>query len=67
MNKQKALEILQSVHKDMYGEWRIPHKYKYCEREVTLSNGEKATFAMDDEVYDFIDYVKKLIENSEEN
>jgi hypothetical protein len=34
---------------------------------VTLSNGEKAIFAMEDEVYDFIDYVKNLIESAEDN
>ena len=66
MNKHKALLILDSISKDMYGEWKIPHWYKRCEREVTLSNGEKATLAVDDEVYEFIAYVKKLIENVEE-
>ena len=67
MDKCKALAILQSIYKDISGEWRIPRKYKYCKREVTLSNGEKATFTMEDEVYDFITYVKKLIENTKEN
>jgi hypothetical protein len=66
MNKNKALTILQSIHKDVCGNWTIPHSYKRVEREVILSNGEKATLAVEDDVYEFLDYVKKLIE-SEEN
>ena len=67
MDKNKALAILQSIHTDLCGNWQIPHCYKYCEREIILSNGEKATFAMEDEVYDFLEYVKNLIENVKEN
>ena len=63
MNKHQALAILQNIHKDVSGEWRIPHSYKVCQREVYLSNGEKATLAVEDEVYEFLDYVKKLIES----
>ena len=66
MNKNKALTILQSIHKDVRGNWTIPHSYKHVEREVILSNGEKATLVVEDDVYEFLDYVKKLIE-SEEN
>ena len=66
MTKLKALAILQSIHKDVYENWTIPHSYKRVEREVILSNGERATFAMDDDVYDFLDYIKKLIEKEEE-
>ena len=66
MNKHKALAILQSIHQDIYNEWRIPHHYKRSNREVVLSNGERATIAMDDEVNDFLDYIKKLIEKEEE-
>ena len=65
MNKNKALTILQSIHKDVYGNWIIPHSYKRIEREVILSNGEKATLVVEDEVYDFIEYVKTLIEREE--
>ena len=67
MNKQKALEILKSIHKDLCENWQIPPCYKYCEKEVILSNGEKTTIAIEDEVYDFLEYVKNLIENTEEN
>lgn len=65
MNKQKALAILQSIHKNCYEDWIIPHCPKYCNKEITLINGEKATLVMEDEVYDFLDYVKNLIENAE--
>ena len=66
MNKSKALAILQSIRKDWYDNWQIPHCYKHCNREVTLSNGEKTTIVIEDEVYDFLEYVKKLIENDKE-
>lgn len=65
MDKHKALTILQNIHQDMYGEWRIPHHYKPCEKEIILANGEKTTLVAEDEVHDFIAYVKKLIENDE--
>lgn len=65
MDKQKALSILQSIYKNHYGQWLIPHCPKYCEKEITLTNGEKAMQVMEDAVYDFLDYVKNLIENAE--
>lgn len=65
MNKQKALKILQGIHKNCYEDWIIPHHPQYCNKEVTLFNGEKVTQVMEDGVYDFLDYVKKLIENAE--
>lgn len=66
MDKQTALSILQSIYKNNYGQWIIPHYPQYCEKEITLTNGEKGTQAMEDAVYDFIDYVKQLIENAED-
>lgn len=66
MTKSKALTILQSIYKDIYGRWQIPPHIKYCEKEVTLSNGEKATIVAEDEVYNFLDYIKILIEKEEE-
>ena len=65
ITKSEALAILKSIYKDIYGRWQIPHYYQYCNKEVNLSNGEKATIAMDDKVYDWLEYVKKLIENEE--
>ena len=65
MDKQKALNILQSIHKDKYFDWKIPHCPKYCAKEITLMNGQKVTQVMEDEVYDFLEYVKNLIENAE--
>ena len=67
MDKHTALEILKSIRKDLCENWNIPHRYKYCNREVSLSNGEKTNLLVEDEVYDFLEYVKKLIENAEEN
>ena len=66
MDKHKALAILQSIYKDIYGRWQIPHHIKYCEKEVILNNGEKATVVAEDEVYDFLAYIKELIEKEEE-
>lgn len=66
MNKSRALQILKSIHQDIYNEWRIPHHYERSNREVVLSNGERATIVIDDEVNDFLDYIKKLIEKEEE-
>lgn len=66
MDKQKALAIFQSIHQNCYGQWIIPHCPQHCEKEITLSNGEKAIQVMEDGVYDFLDYVKNLIENAEE-
>ena len=66
MDKQKALTILQGIYKNHYGQWIIPHYPQYCEKEITLFNGEKATQVMEDGVYDFLGYVKNLIENSED-
>ena len=66
MDKHKALAILQSIRKDLCENWQIPPCYKSCNREVTLSNGEKATLIVEDEVYDFLEYIKKLIENDKE-
>lgn len=66
MNKQKALSILATIHQDIFGDWLIPHCPQYCEKEITLGNGEQAIQIMEDEVYDFLDYVKNLIENAED-
>lgn len=66
MDKQKALSILQSVQRDRYGQWLIPHYPQHCEKEITLGNGEKATQVMEDAVYDWLDYVKNLIEKTED-
>ncbi len=65
MDKQKALSILQSIYKNHYGQWLIPHCPQCCEKEITLMNGEKAIQVMEDAIYDFLDYVKKLIEKEE--
>ena len=65
MDKQKALIILQSITKNCYEDWIIPHHPEYCREEITLLNGEKATLFMKDSVDDFLEYVKKLIENAE--
>lgn len=65
MDKQKALSILDSIDQDLYGEWKIPHRYRHCKKEITLPNGEKGTIVVEDEVHDFLDYVKNLIENAE--
>ena len=65
MDKQKALTILQSIYQNHYGQWLIPHHPQHCKKEITLLNGEKATQVMEDGVYDFLDYVKNLIENAE--
>lgn len=62
MDKFKALSILKSIHQDMYGEWRIPHAYKKCEKEITLASGEQVMMVAEDAVYDFLNYVKELIE-----
>lgn len=67
MTKSEAMIILQSIHKDMYGRWQIPPHYQYCDKEVTLSNGEKAKLVVEDEIYDWLNYVKKLIEKEEAN
>lgn len=67
MDKHRASAILQSIYKDIYGRWQIPHHPKYCNKEVTLSNGEKATVVVEDEVYEFLDYMKKLIDAQDEN
>lgn len=66
MDKHKALDILSSIRKDLCENWQIPHRYKYCNREVTLSNGEKTNLLVEDEVYDFLAYIKKLIEKEED-
>lgn len=66
MDKHKALTILQSIHQDCYGQWIIPHNYRGCNKETTLANGEKAILLVEDEVHDFLYYVKKLIENEED-
>lgn len=66
MNKQKALSILQSIHQNLCNDWIIPHRYTYQKREVTLSNGEKATLIVEDEVEDFLDYIEKLIDKEED-
>lgn len=66
MDKQTALAILRHIHKDMYGQWIIPYYPRYCEKEVTLLNGKKATCVMEDAVYAFLDYVENLIENAED-
>ena len=66
MDKHTALEILSSIRKDSCENWNIPHRYKYCNREVILSNGEKTNLLVEDEVYDFLVYIKKLIEKEEE-
>ena len=65
MDKQQALTILKSIYKNRYGQWIIPHCPQYCEKEITLGNGEKVTQVMEDGVYDFLDYVKNLIEKAE--
>lgn len=65
MDKRMALSILTSIHQNLEGQWIIPHRYQYLEKEVTLSNGEKATLVVDDAVEDFLDYVEKLIEKEE--
>lgn len=65
MNKQRALKILQSIHRDIYEQWIIPHDYQRCYKEITLPDGEIATQIVEDAVCDFLDYVKKLIENAE--
>ena len=65
MNKQRALKILQTIHKDAYEQWIIPHDYQRCHKEITLPDGEKGILVFEDAVYDFLDYVKKLIENAE--
>lgn len=65
MDKQEALVILKSIHQNFYGTWIIPHYPVSCEKEITLANGEKATLVMEDGIYDFLDYVKHLIENEE--
>ena len=66
MDKRTALTILEGVHKDYYEQWIIPHHYQSCKKEITLSDGNKAIILVEDAVYDFIDYVKKLIENAED-
>lgn len=66
MDKHKALAILQSIHKDVCGEWRIPHHYQAFNREVTLNNGQKVNVAFVDEIDEFLIYVEKLIKNQEE-
>lgn len=66
MDKQKALTILEGVHQDYYGQWIIPHYYKSCKKEISLTNGERATIFAEDEVEDFLDYVKQLIKNAED-
>ena len=66
MDKQKALTILNSIYRDHYEEWRIPHYVQYCEKEITLPNGEQGTLVAEDGVWDFIDYVRKLIENDQQ-
>lgn len=66
MDKQKALSILQGIHQNRYGQWFIPHCPQHCEKEITLGNGEKAIQVMEDGVYDFLDYVKNLIEKAED-
>ena len=65
MDKQKALAIFKSIYKNCYGQWIIPHYPQYCEKEITLGNCEKAVQVMEDGVYDFLDYVKNLIEKAE--
>lgn len=65
MDKQKALKILQSIHRDMYEQWIIPHHYERCYKKMTLPDGEEATLIVEDAVCDFLDYVKKLIEKQE--
>lgn len=65
MEKQKALAILQGIHKNCYGQWIIPHYPQHCEKEITLGNGEKAIQVMEDGVCDFLDYVQNLIEKTE--
>ena len=64
MNKQKALSIFESIEQDWYGEWKIPHHYRHCKKEILLPNGEKGILVIEDEVVDFLCYVKKLIENA---
>ena len=66
MDKSTALEILASIRKDLCENWNIPHRYKACNREVVLSNGEKTNLVVEDEVYDFIEYVRNLIERQED-
>ena len=66
MNKRTALEILSSIRNDLCENWNIPHRYKACNKEVTLSNGEKTNLLVEDEVYDFLAYIKKLIEKEED-
>ena len=66
MTKQTALEILQSIRKDLCENWNIPHRYKSCNKEVILSNGEKVNLLVEDEVYDFLAYIKELIEKEED-
>ena len=66
MDKHKALDILSSIRKDLCENWQIPHRYKYFNREVTLSNGEKANLLVEDEIYDFLAYIKELIEKEED-
>ena len=66
MDKQKALKILQSIHKDEYEQWVLPHHYQRCNKAITLPNGEDATLVVEDAVCDFLDYVKKLIEKEED-
>lgn len=66
ITKSEALIILQSIYKDIYGRWQIPHRYQYCDKEVSLSNGEKANLVVEDGVYDWLDYIKKLIEKEED-
>ena len=66
MNAEKALAILQSIHEDECGEWRIPHHIKAVNMEVTRSDGEKVHVAYVDDVDEFLAYVKQLIENQKE-
>lgn len=65
MNKQIALKILQSIHKDVYEQWVIPHHYQRCNKEIQLPNGEKGILVFEDAVNEFLVYVKNLIENAE--
>ena len=67
MNKEKALKILESITKNCYEDWIIPHHPEYCGEEITLPNGKKATIFTKDSVYDFLAYVKKLIEGDVNN
>lgn len=65
MDKQKASKILNSITKNCYEDWIIPHWPEPCTKVITLSDGTKAMQVMEDSVYDFLEYVKNLIENAE--